>query len=266
MAVGSAGPDILDAKLHPPPPRQGVVDRSRLLGMLSAAPDASVVAVIAPLGYGKTTLLTQASAADPRPTAWVTLDRRDDDPVVLIAHIVAALEPVSPDRHALDEVLTAPGASVWWSLMPRLGAVLNEQGPTLLVLDDIHEIGSREAADVIVWLALHVPAGSRLVIGGRSSAQLALSRLRVDGHLLEIGASDLALSDDEAAEILRALGVNLPASDAAALNTRCEGWAGGLQLAVLAGSTNESGEFVARPTGSDHLITDYVRTEVLARL
>jgi LuxR family transcriptional regulator, maltose regulon positive regulatory protein len=256
---------ILDAKLHPPAQKPGTVRRERLLRMLAGSPQASAVAVVAPLGYGKSTLLRQVAEEDERPTAWVSLDPRDDDPVVLIAHIAAAVARSRPDGRAL-EALESPGGSVWTTLMPRLSAAIAEDGPSLLILDDAHEVTSTDSADVLTWLALHVPRGSRLVVSARAPGRLPLARLRMSGRILELGPQDLALTDDEAVELLRGSGVSIDSSEATELNRRCEGWAGGIELAVLAGSVDESGSLVPRPVGSDHLVRDYVRSEVLARL
>ena len=50
------------------------------------------VAMVAPAGYGKTTVLAQWAARDPRPFAWVAVDARDDDPAHLLTHVAAAVE------------------------------------------------------------------------------------------------------------------------------------------------------------------------------
>jgi LuxR family maltose regulon positive regulatory protein len=73
------------------------------------------VAVTAPAGYGKTTLLTQWPLAEDRPVAWVSLNRFDDDPGALLALLATAFaravpghasrateglpETVTPSRH-----------------------------------------------------------------------------------------------------------------------------------------------------------------------
>ena len=145
--------------------------------------------------------------------------------------------------------------------MPRFA----EDGPSLLILDDAHEVTSTDSSDILDWLALHVPSGSRIVIAARAPGRLPLARLRVSGRLLELGPPELALSDEEAVELLRNSGVRIEASEATALNRRCEGWAGGIELAVMAGSIDQSGALIPRPVGSDHLIREYVRSEVLAR-
>ena len=75
--------DVVESKLHVPVLRPGVVSRTALVNRLRVTTDSPVVAVTAPAGYGKTTLLAQWAARDKRAFAWVSIDERDNDPVVL---------------------------------------------------------------------------------------------------------------------------------------------------------------------------------------
>ncbi|HEV8154264.1 MAG TPA: hypothetical protein VGP67_01940, partial [Gaiellales bacterium] len=67
----------------------GLVPRPVLVRTLMAS-DAAVVAIAAPAGYGKSALLAEWSAADPRPFAWVSVDAADNDPGALLRYIAAA--------------------------------------------------------------------------------------------------------------------------------------------------------------------------------
>ena len=67
-------PGVAEPLLRRPPGRRGVVARTALVGRLRAAADTPIVTVVAPAGYGKTTLLAQWAERDPRPCAWFSLD------------------------------------------------------------------------------------------------------------------------------------------------------------------------------------------------
>jgi LuxR family transcriptional regulator, maltose regulon positive regulatory protein len=67
-----------------------MVARAALLDRLSGTQE-PVVAVVAPPGYGKTTLLAQWSARSERAAAWVALDERDNDPGVCLSYLAEAL-------------------------------------------------------------------------------------------------------------------------------------------------------------------------------
>jgi len=83
----------LEHKLRPPGRRRGVVSRGALIERLGAD-DTDIVAVTAPPGYGKTTMLAEWVSSDERRCAWLSLDARDNDPVVLLTYVAAALDKI----------------------------------------------------------------------------------------------------------------------------------------------------------------------------
>ena len=84
---------FLEARLHPPPPRNSWIVRDRLLDALDRATELPVLLVAAPAGYGKTTMVAQWLTSGRAPmAAWVALDATDDDPRRLWTHLALALE------------------------------------------------------------------------------------------------------------------------------------------------------------------------------
>src|SRR5215831_14781274 len=105
-AVAEARPfDFLESRIQVPPLRAGTVSRTGLVNRLRASTSAAAATVVAPAGYGKTTLLAQWAARDNRRFAWVTIDDRDNDPVVLLRHIAAALAREEPLEQPVVESL-----------------------------------------------------------------------------------------------------------------------------------------------------------------
>jgi LuxR family maltose regulon positive regulatory protein len=256
--------EVLRSKLDVPPQRPGIVDRTRVVERLSRARSSRFVSVVAPPGYGKTTALAQWAAMDARSFAWVSLDRRDNDPVVLLTYIAEALNCDASVDPAIFKALLTPGDSVWASGLPRLGAAFaGRREPLVLVLDDVHVLDDPRCLDALVALALHVPAGSQLVFSGRTEAHVGLATMRADRELFEVDAAALALSDAEAHLLLTAAGAELTPTEAAELNKRAEGWAAGLYLAALSISGGNSS--VASFRGDDRFVTDYLRAEELSR-
>src|SRR5215204_7639783 len=84
-----AGPSfpVLESKLAPAPGRPGIVPRGDLLDRLEASAATPVVAICAPAGYGKTVLAAAWAKRDPRPFVWLSVDRQDNDPAVLLTYI-----------------------------------------------------------------------------------------------------------------------------------------------------------------------------------
>jgi LuxR family maltose regulon positive regulatory protein len=155
-----------------PLPRPGLVERTGLVGRLSRERSGRVVSVVAPPGYGKTTVLAQWAAHDRRDFAWLSLDHRDNDPVVFLTYVAEALNADSTVDPAVFKALNSPGDSPWSRALPRLVAALAARPePLVLVLDDVHELENHDCLDAIAALLLHVPRGSQLVLSGRTEAR-----------------------------------------------------------------------------------------------
>src|SRR5690348_8856134 len=68
---------LIEAKLAPPVVSGRPISRSDVVERIQGE-HASVVSIVAPAGYGKSTLLDEWSRLDRRPFAWVTVDAHDD--------------------------------------------------------------------------------------------------------------------------------------------------------------------------------------------
>jgi LuxR family maltose regulon positive regulatory protein len=112
MATAELPFDLIEAKLAPPALRAETVVKSELIDRLRDS-DARTVSVVAPAGFGKTTFLAHLAERDERPFATVALDERDNDPVVLLRYVAAALNRVEPVPAPVFEALSTPGRAVW---------------------------------------------------------------------------------------------------------------------------------------------------------
>ena len=258
---------MTEAKLFRPPIRPGIVRRNVLVDRLRAS-TAPVVAITAPAGYGKTTLLAEWAERDRRRFAWVSIDEADADPVVFLGHVAVALDRVeSIDPGVLDTIASPTGISPQ-KVLSRLGSALSTRTrPFVLVLDDVDRLSEPMVTDAVMSLAGYVPAGSLLALSGRTVPNNGLPRLRADGRLIEVGVDDLALEPPQAQRLLRAAGVRATKAEAAELADATEGWPVGLYLAAL--SLQEQRRTRLPPirfTGDDRFVVDYVRSEVLGPL
>jgi LuxR family maltose regulon positive regulatory protein len=260
--------DLIVSKLNRPLTPPGTVRRSRLIDRLRQADSGPIVSVVAPAGYGKTTLLSQWAERNGQAFAWVTVDEADNDPKVLLTYIAEALDAVEPISGRVFDALASPASSVPGSVIPRLGAAFSSIAtPMVLVLDDVHALQNSQCRTALSMLADHVPDASQLALAGRTEPPLRIGRLRAEGKLLEIGHGDLSLTLDEASALLRNLDLALAAEDLTALHRQTEGWATGLYLAALymqqGGSLSRA---AARFAGDDRFIYEYVESEFLSRI
>jgi LuxR family transcriptional regulator, maltose regulon positive regulatory protein len=266
--AGGLAFDLTVSKLLNPLVRPGTIRRASLLDRLAGGDKRRVVSVVAPPGYGKTTLLAQWAESGGTPFAWVSVDERDNDPKVLLTYIAEALDAIEPVGGRLFDALASPGSSVPGSVVPRLGsAFASMAAPVVLVLDDVHLLDNTECRDALSVLADHVPAGSRLVLAGRNEPPLRVARLRAEGRILEIGPPDLSLTCAESAALLRGAGLELDTDVVAELHRRTEGWPVGLYLAAL--YLREGGSLPGAAVsfaGDDRLVSEYVESELMARI
>ena len=248
--------------------RPGTVRRSLLIERLVHGGAYPIVSVVAPPGYGKTTLLSQWAESNGQPFAWVSIDELDNDPKVLLSYVAEALDAVEPIDKQVFDALSSPGSSVRGSVVPRLAAAFSSMTPpVVLVLDDVHLLHNQECRAAVSVLADHVPNGSRLALAGRAAPPLRVARLRAEGRILEIGPEHLSLTFDEASSLLRNADVMLGEDEVAELNRRTEGWPVGLYLAAL--YLREGGHVASAAVsfgGDDRLVSEYMQSEFLSRI
>ena len=179
----------LEPKFQAPATRAGVVARTTLLDRLSAS-DEPLITVVAPPGYGKTTLLAQwAERLGPR-VAWVSCEKTDNDPVALWTAIITALGQIAPVSPAASQLLATSGGGV--DVVPSLVSTFSMiSGPLVLVLDHAEAVTRRECQTSIAEFALRVPNGWQLALASREPMPIPAARLRVQGRIVEIGAAEL---------------------------------------------------------------------------
>ncbi len=266
--AGTPAFDLVASKLLRPLLRPGTVGRSSLIERLGRVNPRPIVSVVAPAGYGKTTLLSQWAERNGQSFAWVSVDEGDNDPKILLTYIAEALDAVEPIDGRVFDALASPVSSVPGSVVPRLGSAFSSMtSPVVLVLDDVHALHNRECRAALSVLADHVPGGSRLALAGRTEPPLRIARLRAEGRILEIGPGDMSLTREEASSLLRNAEVAVGEEEVAELHRRTEGWPAGLYLAALYLREGGSLPRAAVSFGGDvRLVSEYVESEFLSRI
>lgn len=262
--------ELLETKIRPPGLRRRAIPRGRLTDRLANAADARLILVSAPPGFGKTTLVTEwlATRGEGSATAWVSLEPSDAEPVRFWTYVLAAVGSALPGAGETARALLHGGQG---AVESAVGALVNDlagAAPELaLVLDDLHAAETPDIGASLAFLVEHLPPNARVVIITRSDPALPLARLRARGELVEIRATDLRLTPDEAAEYLNGLmGLALDPRGVAALEARTEGWIAALQLAALSmQGRSDVASFIEGFAGTDRYVVDYLADEVLER-
>lgn len=243
---------MLLPKLSAPRLSATLVQRPRLLEQLAAGDDRPLTLVVAPAGFGKTTLVADwlgqselrnenADLNSQFGCAWLSLDAGDDDPVRFWRYVISAFQTSRPSLgQAASEVLAAP-------LRPPFEALPLETAVTLLlndlvqhlpngvlVLDDYHVIAQPRIHETFAFFIDHLPPTLRVVLLARGEPPLPLLRWRAAGKLLEIPVAQLRFSRTETADFLGRLLPQLPGRPALErLDVQLEGWPAGLRLLAL---------------------------------
>jgi LuxR family transcriptional regulator, maltose regulon positive regulatory protein len=258
---------LLGTKLGAPRLRSSTIERAALLRRLSS--HLGPVLVVAPPGFGKSTLLGQWRRSAQLPLAWVSLDAADNDPMLLWNYVVAALQAIEP------AVPLTPPAGILGeqefvdAIVPRL---LNElaslESDVVLVLDDYHVITSSACHRSVELFLTREPANVRIVVSSRADPPFPLGTLRARGELLELREADLAFTARETRRFLNdCLGLGLSPSAATTLHEHAEGWPAGLYLAYLSLRDEADRErAVAGFSGSTRHVSDYFREVALDAL
>ncbi len=268
---------LLLTKFYVPPPRPNLARRERLTQRLNEGLRLRqrLALISAPAGYGKTTLISEWVTALDAPVAWLSLDEEDNHEARFWAYLLAAFQAADGDmqerlagaRHAL-QALEAGGPPVVQTVLTELiNALSIRAGTFVLVLDDYHVIANAAIHEALGLLLERQPQQLYVVLATRADPPLPVSRLRARGLLTELRLSDLRFTGDEAAVFLNeTMRLGLSREDVAALETRTEGWAAGLQLAALSMQGRaDTGRFITSFTGGQQYALEYLAEEVLQR-
>lgn len=211
-----------DVRFAPPRPVPGLIMRHDLLGLLDTI-TRPLTLLIAPTGYGKTTLLAQwyRAAAAQRALVWLTLDPDDNSPQRFWQTLLQALQAHYPG------LTPAPKSQ---PLDRLLRALTDIPHPVTLILDDYHQIRDPGVHTDVTRLLDRLPPQARLVLSGRGEPPLPLARLRLRDLLAELRTTELRFGSDEVMDLCTNLRLELVPNEQAVLIERCEGWIGGLRL------------------------------------
>ncbi len=245
------------------PFRAGLVRRPELVSRLVDAHDATFAVVVAPPGYGKSTLLCEWAESDRRQFVWITLDGHNSRSA---EHAATAIrdELVDADRIAPARVSTLDrrGSAELKTPLPDLtrsvGAVDQE---IVLVFDSAHELSPTALRKLLDATVGALPDGSTVAIASRVEPNVPTGRLRAHRRLVEIRMQDLAMAPAEAAVLLREAGLELNFEQVQALVRRTEGWPAALYLAALSLLEHRQEEDFS---GDDHMLAEYLRDDVLS--
>jgi LuxR family maltose regulon positive regulatory protein len=252
--------------------------RRRLLDALQRWQELRLVRVVAPAGYGKTSLVTawlQQLAElpdDQRPAvAWLSLFA-DIDAGRYVRSLIETLQPTLPNL----QTIVAPASSGEISPAQAVAALCHELAaaprPIVLVVDDVHWLSDPSLHALTQQILDHGSDRLHLVLLSRTSPPLQITELILEDAVLTLTERDLAFDHDEFVAFSQLIGLDTqPIALLDNLEQRCSGWVTGLKLLSydilhpLPGHTQSAVAPFSSPT-AENAIRHFLETRVLTQL
>ena len=233
-----------------------IIERPRLIARLAEGGGARVTVLAAPAGYGKTTLARQWSQRQAGPVPWYRTTRASGDVALLAVQLDELLASIAPELPREPEKV-ATIASVNPSPQPLGRAILRTfarlSRNVLLVVDEWETAGTAEAEELLSMLVEGLDI--RFLITSRTRPDWFTPRLEVYGEGLEIGVDELAMTDDEAAQVLTSVGA---VAGRARLMRTADGWPAVLGLAAMSGDVDFTSSRLL-----SHTLYEFLASELL---
>jgi LuxR family maltose regulon positive regulatory protein len=198
--------------------------------------------LVAPAGYGKTTLLAQWDMRDKRPFGWLTLEEGDNEPERLV--------------HSIAAILGVPDSGATPTLPRLLELIQTRPRPFVLVMDDAQVLHHPAALEVLTAVVAHLPSGSQLAVASRGEPAMPVGRLRAHRNVVEVRHRDFVMTPSEGTALLDTAGFELADDEREVVLGRAEGWPAGLYLSGLALMDDRD----------ERVVADYLRDEILGGL
>ena len=179
-----------------------IIERPRLINQLEAT-DARTILLVAPAGYGKTTLARQWGRMLSR-VIWVSATPSHRDVVTFSEDVAEGVDKLGGDASKfIGEYMRArpnPQRAAR-EIANVLATRVEEANVQWLVLDDYHDVAESPEVEEMVAI-LRERLSARFLVASRVRPEWATTRGVVHGDVIEIGANELALTPDETTQVI----------------------------------------------------------------
>jgi LuxR family transcriptional regulator, maltose regulon positive regulatory protein len=188
------------------------------------------------------------------------------DPQLLWLALLAAVRDACDADPGAEPPSVTPGFNGRAMVDKVLSEISAAGNPFVLIIDDVHELASAEAAEQLSALLTSLPPRAHAIVATRRDLPLRLHQLRLAGELAEIRVAQLRFTEQETRQLVATAEISLPDHVTFVLHQRTEGWAAGLRLAMLSLAGHPDPErFVAEFSGSNRTVAEYLMAEMLDR-
>jgi LuxR family transcriptional regulator, maltose regulon positive regulatory protein len=183
-----------------------IIKRPRLTKLLDES-EARIILLVAPAGYGKTTLAREWISGRKGHTVWYSASAASSDVVSLAIGLAEELDAAVGDLEGTRTARLSQLAQIQQRPDVLARVVAKSRGgwpPNLLiVIDDYHQLVGSEPAEAFVSSLVHL-LPSAFVITTRRRPSWFEPRREIYGEAFEIGIDELEMTDEEARAVLLA--------------------------------------------------------------
>lgn len=254
---------FIETKLSPAIPASTLIQRPNATGILDYIHSHPAGFVLAPAGYGKSSLLSQwrhIALQKGHKIAWVSLDYSESDARQFASYIISALARAGL---GLDSLELAAGQ--WLNEIPvnaiipqLLEAFAGTKETFFLILDDYYRAESDEVNAMLLSLLDYAPKNLKIIISSRNQPKLNVAGRIAAGKAFELGTSILKFS---LPEVETFTGKEFDNSMIETLMEETDGWPVALQLAKIAKLDNPKRKKTF--AGNQQYIINYFTEQIL---
>jgi LuxR family transcriptional regulator, maltose regulon positive regulatory protein len=228
-----------------PPRSAGLIQRPRLLDLVTHVQAKRLSVIKAPAGFGKTSLavawadrLSQSGTS----VAWLSIDPNDNQATHFLFYVSHALQHARDGvgRAAIDLILETSLINPQAIVSSLINGLAEIDEDVCLFLEDFHAISDPAIHEAVALLLRHAPSNFHLVLATRTEPPLPLPALRAQNQLLEIDAAALRFDLEETRQFLEHEGLGpLEPAELRLLHKKTEGWPAVLRIVAATSSQSK---------------------------
>ena len=260
---------LLETKLHPPNIQKKWTNRPFINALFDEGmqPEKKITLISAPAGYGKSSSYIHWLATRKEFNAWISLDQNDNNLLLFLQYLLAALQTISEDiGKGLSPILeNGQLPSIDFTISTLINDITAYPETILLVLDDFHLLLEEQILQIFSRIIEHQPPNLHITLITREDPALALAQLRARNQIVEIRSANLRFAPHEVSDFfVNVLGIKLTDKQLQQFENKTEGWIAGLQLAGLSiRNTENSTAILDQLEGNNQYFLNYLSEQVL---
>ena len=258
-------PQTIATKLLPPR-CVGLIERPRLVELVTEVQNRRLSVVKAPAGFGKTSLAAEwveRLSQSGNLIAWLSIDASDNQPTQFLFYVSHALKRAhhGVGSSAIDLILETSLISPPAIVSTLINGLAEVDEEIYLFLEDYHYVSDPVIHDAVAFLLRHAPSNFHVVLATRTEPPLPLPTLRAQNQLLEIDVAALRFDLEETRQFLEHEGLGpLDPAQLRLLHERTEGWPAVLRIVAATSSQSEQnfGQYVRQLSATLRPIGTYL--------